>query len=1004
MSLALLTGPAGAEVVNSAWMLQTKVLEGDSPNAVSNEKILLNSPLKSTLTGVLQGVGQIMFESKPAESSSYGIKQESLPKLRTGRVEMRLIGIDPNVVVTAEGPNVSPELNLGTLLVRTKTATSEFAPQIIAVSQTLDTANLLTQQRKTDWLYDAATGSQRPLLLAGSGLTIAAKSGKTNRTLQARVDGVPTGTATTDGSFKLDLSTVGEQVIDVVDTWTTGEAASQPVLVKVPSNQLDRPQILFYRQGSGAEVKAATAGITAVGKELTLIGRTTPGTQIQLILLEPPIAAAGSSQPPEKFEQRSNAVSVPVQASGMWEQAIELPTTSRETRVIAVAASAATHQLSITVPVVRAEGDATAVQLGEVKVKYTAAIGSTEQVGSKDRDAAGKLVGASSAKLSFSNCVGLANGDVVRVRRGGDELAVSSGRNLNGNSSFDITVEGLKPDMNRLMVSIERGSSRSAEKEVEIVSVTQGPYVEAREPLNFGLAPGVTSLRLKFAANSPLEKSSAEEKRNYVLVSNRGKGKAVPPEEARLLGPREVLLEFRKSDGSTSIAADEYELRINANPSNPSAIFGIPADSKLKGLRDELGLRLDSNGQEGGGEGEDVSVQLGDASGGSGSPAGGVNAGLPLRQQLALPLVTAEQPDLLTQRVGLPDTTGRPVDYPEFTNPRPATKGFNPSDKVVTRVARLYFFRDGHRVAQIINRRAKSHNAQSATMARQLADKARLFAEQTTDRRRAAERQAVDSAAYSREAENRLARYQSELVEASAAASQGRADVESLQVQIKPLEAEAANAASIPPGKYAGDTRTPQERLKAARQELAEKQELLSQSEQKVATLTDYSKATLSALEALRERELQQRETMNREQAADDRAADHQFRLELQAATTDPDTYVEGNPAGLDPVAQVTISVIGEGLLQLRGPSKGVNIVQSMINEIDAPTGQVRVGIHTVQINGENGQDMEQVAARIQRYTDHSRFLTSQSGQMLRNAVAFVASRKAQEFGYLGQM
>ncbi|TWW09278.1 hypothetical protein E3A20_15920, partial [Planctomyces bekefii] len=27
----------------------------------------------------------------------------------------------------------------------------------------------------------------------------------------------------------------------------------------------------------------------------------------------------------------------------------------------------------------------------------------------------------------------------------------------------------------------------------------------------------------------------------------------------------------------------------------------------------------------------------------------------------------------------------------------------------------MYFFRDGHRVAQIINRRAKSYNAQSAT-------------------------------------------------------------------------------------------------------------------------------------------------------------------------------------------------------------------------------------------------------------------------------------------------
>ena len=40
---------------------------------------------------------------------------------------------------------------------------------------------------------------------------------------------------------------------------------------------------------------------------------------------------------------------------------------------------------------------------------------------------------------------------------------------------------------------------------------------------------------------------------------------------------------------------------------------------------------------------------------------------------------------------------------------------------------------------------------------------------------------------------------------------------------------------------------------------------------------------------------------------------------------------------------------------------------------------------------------MERVAARIQAYVDHSRFLTVQSAQMLRNSVVKVASRKAEE-------
>ena len=76
---------------------------------------------------------------------------------------------------------------------------------------------------------------------------------------------------------------------------------------------------------------------------------------------------------------------------------------------------------------------------------------------------------------------------------------------------------------------------------------------------------------------------------------------------------------------------------------------------------------------------------------------------------------------------------------------------------------------------------------------------------------------------------------------------------------------------------------------------------------------------------------------------------------------------------------------------------KGVNLARTLINQIDAPVGQVKIAIHTVQVNGEHGKRMEPVVGRIQRYIDHSRFLTTQSGQMLRNAVTLVASRRADQ-------
>jgi hypothetical protein len=63
---------------------------------------------------------------------------------------------------------------------------------------------------------------------------------------------------------------------------------------------------------------------------------------------------------------------------------------------------------------------------------------------------------------------------------------------------------------------------------------------------------------------------------------------------------------------------------------------------------------------------------------------------------------------------GIVNTTGQYVPYQEFTKPWNQANGFNPSDKVVTRVARLYYYRDAHRVAQIINRKVKSYNRTGA--------------------------------------------------------------------------------------------------------------------------------------------------------------------------------------------------------------------------------------------------------------------------------------------------
>ncbi len=353
--------------------------------------------------------------------------------------------------------------------------------------------------------------------------------------------------------------------------------------------------------------------------------------------------------------------------------------------------------------------------------------------------------------------------------------------------------------------------------------------------------------------------------------------------------------------------------------------------------------------------------------------------------------------------------------FPEFNNPRPEANGFNPSDHVDTRVSRLYFYRDARRVAEIINRDLKSYNQSAVDTRRRLAEKARTAADTLTDQRRLQEIKAVRAAQTSREAQRRVDQAQTAVQQNQAVAGNASQSLIQLQAQKNDLQQRLtqATAASTPPAGATPATTDPDaaQNQKAAARTVASltaklddvntkislAQDQSNQAASQIATQTQALQSAQNDLQSARQKEADSSDETVTDQAQEDRARESQFRLEVAAAQEDPNSYVPGQPDSVDPVLQVSISVIGEGVIQLRGPIKGINIIRRMINEIDTPAGQVRIAIHTAQINGEHEARMEKVASRIQAYVDHSRFLTVQSAQMLRNAMIKVASRKAEE-------
>jgi len=439
-----------------------------------------------------------------------------------------------------------------------------------------------------------------------------------------------------------------------------------------------------------------------------------------------------------------------------------------------------------------------------------------------------------------------------------------------------------------------------------------------------------------------------------------------------------------------------------------------------------------------------------------------------------------------------PPKPGKFVEFPEFqpTLPQPQTKRrINPGDKVVTEVVRLYYYRDAHRVAQLINRTAESLNRAAVDLARRRAEDARSKADEATDERRRLEREAVRAAEELRRAENEVARARQDLT----AAEQNRSRLEERKVEVQ-KQIDALNPNGQLESDYTtatGDLRQTEESLRTAESSLNNKRAEVGRKEREIRDLEDElqrrrrlvadsdpqivniirnineaqtdlaelrteerqaqddfarkrrardfakrwvldlepsikqlralenelasldtaitqhrefegeRRATVTEKQAglatIREKAVDSNENAIQAQAKEDRAREGQFRLEVAAAHEDPDTYAPAKLDSVDPVAQVSVQVIGEGLIQLRGPQKGISRIKTAINQIDSPVGQVKVEVVTVQINGERGERMEAPLGRIEAHLGLGRFLTSQSLMLLRQAIQEEATRIAQE-------
>ena len=361
---------------------------------------------------------------------------------------------------------------------------------------------------------------------------------------------------------------------------------------------------------------------------------------------------------------------------------------------------------------------------------------------------------------------------------------------------------------------------------------------------------------------------------------------------------------------------------------------------------------------------------------------------------------------------------GPPVDFPQFLdvgrNPDDLTAGQQPDrfNEVIAARVELYYFRDAHRVAQIINRRVKSYNGPAVTVADQAAEQSRTKFEQERLERRQKEFDAEQAANELRVQETKL----TASVGALRSVLQKKQNADQLDQELTDIATELAaieKELNSPTGPSAPRKATLERRKTQLTNEQTLKTKQKAQLDKEVTAVTSAQPAggsttnsvvaelKASITQLLGDIDTQKKVVaakQNEARKADDQeqlAAKDQFRREVAAAKTDPDTYVPGDRNNVDPVSQVSISVIGEGVLHLRGPRKWLVKVREMINQIDHPVGQVKIGVMTVQVNGENGSRMENTLKRVEGNISRSRFLTATAGQFLLRAVSEVVHEAA---------
>ena len=109
--------------------------------------------------------------------------------------------------------------------------------------------------------------------------------------------------------------------------------------------------------------------------------------------------------------------------------------------------------------------------------------------------------------------------------------------------------------------------------------------------------------------------------------------------------------------------------------------------------------------------------------------------------------------------------------------------------------------------------------------------------------------------------------------------------------------------------------------------------------------------------------------------------------------STSPPMFTQGDPRAADPCSQVTLSVVGAGILHVHGPLKGINQIARMIHEIDRPVGQVKVGLYSIQLVLPSDQDVERAHDLIDEHVRHARVLTQRSEELFRKAFAEAAGK-----------